>query len=159
MCDPQLKETVRIVDIEAIKKNAGAQNIADDEIPLEPLIIQPQLSTQSSSEAQSQQTHHQQSISCGQCKIYSEKLKLSEKRCRELEEFIRTNWNSDNVENEKLLKSILSIENSITAGDSRSSRNPNGNEEALTDNDDTLKFNGNDIFNLIDSNANSKDLN
>lgn len=46
--DPQVKEIIRFVDIEAIKKGTGTQKIADKKIPTPPLMLQPRLSEQSS---------------------------------------------------------------------------------------------------------------
>lgn len=108
--------------------------------------------------------------SCGQCKIYREKLTLTEKRCQQkltlaekrcqqLEEFIRTNWNSASITNGNLLDvSMMTIENCTPVEVSTSSY-PIGKEEILSDNDDASNFNGKDIFNSIDSNAKSKGLN
>lgn len=52
---------------------------------------------------------------CAQCKILSVKLKLAEKKCEELEQFIRTNLKSDDEngklkEDSSLATSMLKIE-------------------------------------------------
>lgn len=71
---------------------------------------------------------------------------MAEKRCQELEEFIRTHLNWANVEDENSLDvSMLTNETCETAEVSTKSH-LNGREEALSDDEDAPNFDDNGIF-------------
>lgn len=79
--------------------------------------------------------------SCAQCKVYKaqckgykDKLDLAEKRCQELEDFIRKNLKSVSNKDENSLG--VSAENSPNS-------HLDGQEEALSDNDDGSIWNDN----------------
>lgn len=156
-CNAQAEDTIRFVDVETIKKGSVIPNIEDKAMPWKPIILQPRQAKQSRSSTKpygicgrrddpgvanqrEQQQPQLKSSGCAQCKIYIEKLKLTEKKCQKLEEFIRKNLKSVSENDNNSTVSMLMIEK-CSPTEVSTNQHFNGMEEILPDNDDASNLN------------------